>query len=75
MIAQHDEVRNVSGIDADLGASEPLALCLRVPQSSLYPLHDQTAPGVENTRRRHRQSKRLALPADIASDTAPGSKQ
>jgi hypothetical protein len=30
--------------------------------------------GVENTRR-HRQSKRLALPAGIPSDTAPGSKQ
>jgi hypothetical protein len=30
--------------------------------------------GVDNTRR-HRQSKRLALPAGIPSDTAPGSKQ
>jgi hypothetical protein len=30
--------------------------------------------GVENTRR-HRQSKRLALPAGIPSDTAPSSKQ
>jgi hypothetical protein len=30
--------------------------------------------GVENTRR-HRQSKRLALSAGVASDTAPGSKQ